>query len=222
MDHTIIEDQSLVDRYIQGRLTPPERVEFEDHFIDCDQCLEQLELAEAFRTGVRDAVAGEVVRTTAQAGVAGLLIRLLRARQTAAWILVCGLALPIAWWLGRAGAPVPGDLRSPQVNVTTYAFGASRSDLGAESLTVAVGEWLAVELPTAGDTFPGYRVALVRQSGGAVLWAGDGLQPDRQDRVRITFPPGSLPAGALWLDLYGVPGTGEAVRLARYPLRAEP
>ena len=213
MDHTLIEEQSLVDRYLQGRLSVGEKTLFEDHFIDCEQCLEQLELAEAFRTGVRDAVAGEAVRN---ALLPTLLARLLHARRAVAFALVCLLALPVAWWLGRHGAATPLE---PQANVPTYTFGASRGEQ-EDVLTVVAGEWLALEVLTDGGAFPGYRLSLVEDgSTGAILWHQQGLQPDREDLLRVTFPPGFLPPGDLRLDLFGEQAGGGSVPLASHRLR---
>jgi hypothetical protein len=42
MDHKHINDFDLVDRYLKGRLAPEETAEFEEHFVDCPRCVDQL------------------------------------------------------------------------------------------------------------------------------------------------------------------------------------
>jgi hypothetical protein len=201
MDHATIAERALVDRYVQGRLSAQERVDFEDHFIECPQCLEELELAEAFRTGVKDAVAVEVARQA----TLGVVARLLKARRMLALVVVCGLALPLAWWWGRSGA---GPSLQPQANVATYTLGSLRA-VDVPALELPAGEWVTLELPAEAGAFPAYRLALVDGEGEA-LWQPGEVLPDREGLLRVTFPPGSLPRGELVLRLDGVPGGGEA------------
>ena len=45
MEHSFIERTDVIDRYVRGTMPPAERSEFEEHFLDCQECLDQLELA---------------------------------------------------------------------------------------------------------------------------------------------------------------------------------
>jgi hypothetical protein len=53
MDHTHIEELDLVYRYLMGRLTANESAQFEEHFVDCAQCVDRLETARDLIHGVR-------------------------------------------------------------------------------------------------------------------------------------------------------------------------
>jgi hypothetical protein len=53
MDHSYIEGAGLIDRYVRGRMPVDERVAFEEHFLDCQECLEQLEMARSFMEGLK-------------------------------------------------------------------------------------------------------------------------------------------------------------------------
>jgi hypothetical protein len=53
MDHGYIQEQQIVSRYAMGRLDSADRIEFEDHLIDCPQCLDELELSDDFRRTLR-------------------------------------------------------------------------------------------------------------------------------------------------------------------------
>jgi hypothetical protein len=51
-DQELIHDSDLVERYVTGRLPAEEQASFEAHFIDCPQCLDRLEAAQALRRGM--------------------------------------------------------------------------------------------------------------------------------------------------------------------------
>lgn len=49
MDHQYIEEKNVAGRYLRRQLTPEERASFEQHFVDCAECLDRIALAEIFR-----------------------------------------------------------------------------------------------------------------------------------------------------------------------------
>jgi hypothetical protein len=57
MDHHYIEGHNIPDRYLQGTLSAAERTRFEEHFIDCPECLDRLEVTEDFRGALRTVAA---------------------------------------------------------------------------------------------------------------------------------------------------------------------
>jgi hypothetical protein len=48
MNHDYIKESDLIDRYALGKLAADEAEEFEDHFIDCPECVEQLNITRSF------------------------------------------------------------------------------------------------------------------------------------------------------------------------------
>lgn len=54
MDHRYIDEHSLAEEYLDHRLPPQERGEFEAHLVVCEECRDRLLLAEMFhaRNGV--------------------------------------------------------------------------------------------------------------------------------------------------------------------------
>jgi len=52
MDQEQIHESDLAERYVTGRLMIEEQADFEAHFIDCPQCLDRLEAAQALRRGM--------------------------------------------------------------------------------------------------------------------------------------------------------------------------
>lgn len=53
MDHNYIAEFELIEGYLKGRLAPEETVEFEEHFVDCLQCVDRLNTTKAFMSGLR-------------------------------------------------------------------------------------------------------------------------------------------------------------------------
>src|SRR5687767_2360189 len=100
MDHYYIEDHEIADRYLLGKLPAEERMQFEEHFVDCHECLERLETTESFRGALRTAAAEDAARTSAyaKAGLLAWAARLSRGRRavlfTSAILLL--LTLPAA------------------------------------------------------------------------------------------------------------------------------
>lgn len=107
MDHAYIEEHGLVERYYQGLLPPDEESHFEEHFVTCAACMEQLELARGFQRGIKSMVAEDAVRTAALAQVvqAGLFAWLARRGRLAQWGLALALLLlagvPSLWLASR-------------------------------------------------------------------------------------------------------------------------
>jgi hypothetical protein len=93
MDHDYIAANGLVERYHQGLLESDEEARFEEHFVGCSECSEQLELARGFQRGLKAMVAEDVARAAvAQAVVqAGLFAWLARRGRLAQWGVAAAL-----------------------------------------------------------------------------------------------------------------------------------
>jgi hypothetical protein len=105
MEHQYIEEQNIPDRYLMGKLPDEERARFEEHFIDCRECLARLETTEGFRGALRAVAAEDAARGYAQVGVLALIARLSRARRAALMLgaILLLTALPTALWIKERG-----------------------------------------------------------------------------------------------------------------------
>src|SRR5277367_4834015 len=65
MDHQVIEDTTLPERYVTGRLDGPERARFEEHLVDCPICLERIEASEGLAAGLKAISASVGLATSA-------------------------------------------------------------------------------------------------------------------------------------------------------------
>jgi|SRR5580658_2688098 hypothetical protein len=71
MDHDYINERGVVSLYVAGKLSPEELARFEDHFVDCRQCLEQIEVTGELREGLRQVAKEDAAgRGAARADVA--------------------------------------------------------------------------------------------------------------------------------------------------------
>jgi anti-sigma factor RsiW len=107
MDHEYIADNGLLERYHQGSLPPDEEARFEEHFLGCPECTEQLELARGFQRGLKtmvteDVAQAAVAQTVVQAGLFAWLARRGRLTQwglavAAVLVLFVLGILPVLW-----------------------------------------------------------------------------------------------------------------------------
>ena len=88
MDHHEIEEHSIAVRYLLDLLPVEERIRFEEHYLDCEACLDRLDVVEDCCQALQKVAAEKVAPSSARAP-AGLLGRLaeLRPRWQAALIL---------------------------------------------------------------------------------------------------------------------------------------
>jgi hypothetical protein len=54
MDHREIEDRNIPDLYLMNKLSNEARLQFEEHFISCPECLSRLEMTEGLRTALKN------------------------------------------------------------------------------------------------------------------------------------------------------------------------
>ncbi len=215
MDHQFIAEQNLVDRYLLGRLTAAERTRFEDHFVDCPRCLEDLELARDFKASLRAGVVGVVSRRLLELGPLAWLARPAGRTLLLGAFLVL-VAVPAAWLAIGRGDRSTSSL-PPQVNIPTYTLRALRSDEARIPSSSASG-WLSLVLRVDQATFAGYRLS-VRDAAQEVVWLETGVKPDHRGSLAVTFAPGALPPGDYRLELAGLEPGGSATPLSSHVFR---
>jgi Putative zinc-finger len=108
MDHHYIEEHNVPDRYLLGKLPAEERARFEEHFIDCRECLDRLETTEEFRGALRTVAAEDATRGYAQAGLLARIMSIRRFGRVRRAALILGAilllaALPAALWIRSRG-----------------------------------------------------------------------------------------------------------------------
>jgi hypothetical protein len=101
MDHTYIDEQQVIDRYVRGTLPAEEAARFEEHYLYCQHCLDRLDLAESMKRGFQRAAGQDAARVVAsrQLAFVAWLARLGRSRQAAALAMALLVAVLLPWGL---------------------------------------------------------------------------------------------------------------------------
>jgi hypothetical protein len=238
MDHPEIEERQVVERYLAGSLGAAEEERFEEHYLSCPQCLEQLELSQAWRDGLRHAAAEDALRSTA-AGRLGLAAWLARAARTprgvrllAAALVVLTLSLgttlvglgvlsqrnsALAGRLAAARAPQPNPLILP---LSPERGGADEPPAARLTLPQRPG-WIVLSLELERPAYASYRVTL-NSPGGETRWRGDGLTPDSRDSLTVALHSTDLSAGDHELRVAGQTADGTTAAVGRFAFRVVP
>jgi anti-sigma factor RsiW len=218
MDHLRIEEQNLIDRYVRGTMPAAERAEFEEHFVACSECQEQIEIAKSLREAVRESV-------TEQAGQ--------RERQGPQWrwiaIAACtGLLIALAAgtvFLSQRDRALTdlASARSAQER-PPVVFGLSLSRDAAEAREMTIPNeprWMIFLAEIDATRYSRYRAAVIG-SRGEEAWTQDGIQPNSPDSISVAVPPGTLHPGSYTLTVSGAQPDGTFILVARFPVRLVP
>jgi hypothetical protein len=112
----------------------------------------------------------------------------------------------------------------PQANTPILTLAPERSAAGPRPPTQRIElprgpGWIVLALDLEAAEYPRYQVRL-RGPGGALLWQGDGFEPDPQGTLTLSLPAGLLQPGDLRVEVDGLPADGKPVRAARFAFRA--
>lgn len=112
----------------------------------------------------------------------------------------------------------------PQANTPILTLAPERSAPGprppAQRIELPRGPgWIVLALDLEAAEYPRYQIRL-RGPGGALLWQGDGFEPDPQGTLTLSLPSTLLQPGDLTVEVDGLPANGKPVRAARFAFRA--
>jgi hypothetical protein len=229
MEHSFIERSDVIDRYVRGRMPPAERSEFEEHFLDCQECLEQLELARSLREGIKVCAAQQPVvaarprpgffdwfswRPAAAAAMAVLLISAIP--SILLYRSLENTRMELFREVRRADQLTKAALLPPIPLTLSQTRGAQTAHI----ITIPNSpRWilLAVELDTS--PYHDYQ-AVLRDDKGRSIWTSVSLKADGPDTVSVALPSWMLSPGDYVLALDGQAEGGSYAAAASFPLRA--
>lgn len=241
MNHQTIETDLIVERYLAGRLPPDEEAAFEAHYLACPVCLDQLELAEAFETGIKQVVAEDaatvdidvedsrrVTRFSARARAARPRYRgLLALAAVAAVTLIFGfLARQLASEKAQRTqlAAELGDALSPQANPLVLPLsvlrGGSAQGPAARLRLSDQPRWIVLALELERPEHERYRAVLV-DSDGETLWSAGDLVPNHLDALTVGLHSSFLAAGDYTFRVEAETPDAGAVPVATFAFRVE-
>lgn len=232
MDHVTAEQDNVVERYLLGQLAEDEAADFEAHFLDCSECLEQLELSRRLHRGLKDMVAEDGAALTRLSVVAWLLRRGRALPTMLAMLVLIAAVLPWAWLTPRMARlssehkALKGELSralAPQLGSSTYILSPERSGTGQEPSTVIrIGptpKWvtLALEPPPATEQVS-YRI---RFGEGEELWQSDPAEANADGRVTFTVHSSQLTKSRQVVELHTIGPEGDFRSSTRFSFRVE-
>jgi len=212
LTHNQIEDQGLIERYVRLELPPEESAAVEEHYFNCDQCFESVQVTHKFVVGVRNA--GRKGWLDSRRETAGWLFPAFGLAAAAAIVVTVGLSW--VWFvrlpdreakLSAAVAQTRLDQarlseldqraaldRVPEPNVPVVILTADRAAGASGQLTLEgksrnVLLWIDAPQSVAGARF---RVVV---SGGNVTRSVDGVVRNSNGALAIGLASSELPDG---------------------------
>jgi hypothetical protein len=242
MEHSYIEEHSLIDRYVRGTMPVDERAAFEEHFLDCSQCLEQLEIARSFREAVRIAAAdlGGSPATAKQASFGAWLQAVFLWRWGAVLVMACLLIVLLpAIILYRQLARTRSELGQNQVAFArdlenakkafenaqrsaplVYTLQQSRGGEQVRSIGIpSIPQWMVFSVFIDATQFSSYRATL-SDSSERVVWRNNEFRPASPDAIGISVPSNVFAPGSYLLTIEGIEANGSLRPFAKFGLQA--
>ena len=236
--HRWIEEEGVIEGYLQSRLDPESLAVFEEHYLGCDDCVRQLEVAERFEDGLRGVASEEAMAGAAvvRLGVLAAISRWMAQRpmmMAAPWLLLLVFAT-LGWQQAGERARLTSELaqlQQPRAVSPPMLLDVVRSTEGATIPTLVVDRGAAprsliLAVVTEGlgladasvEPQSGVVEAILRSEGGETLWHGTDLLPSA-GLLHLAIPDELLPVGTYHLEVapqgnasHGV-GQGGALRL---------
>jgi hypothetical protein len=226
MDHSYIDQHQVIERYALGRLTEDETAAFEQHYLDCSRCLDQLEAAERLHAGLRGVAAEEATRAAARSGLLqALLTRLGRARLATlavALALVATLSLVPSLTYRFHNQQLHEELaraRSAQINLPLVFLSPNRSALAETDVDLNLSRSAGRIILAIDLGLPEIRCwGQLEGPDGAVLWTAEGLEADAAGLITVALPNAAFDSGEHLLELLPQMETGGAPAPIRFRL----
>ena len=208
MDRDYIDKHLLIDRYLQGDLADDDVAAFEERLAWDQELIDELDLAEKLREGLRAAVADD--QYVAASGSAGIVRRLTGFLSVPQYAAAASFVLAVTLTAGVLMSPLVPIGDSPPDGATPTDIVPLLTFRSGDVQTIVVNEnaW-TVLLVDAPPSFAAYRVSLRRDvPGAAPFWLQEGLLPTYPDALAVGMPGKALPTGAYVLSLDGRRDTG--------------
>lgn len=221
MDRNYIDLHLVVDRYLGGSLADDEKTAFEERLVWDQELIDELDLADRLKNGLREAVAEDkFVGTRVDVGILRRLAGLLAVPQYAAaasFLLAVTLTTAV---LMNPVNPVD-DFRLDRATPTQIVPLFTVRSLDVQKIVVDE-KALTVLLVDAPGNYASYRASVRKdEPDSESFWVQDGLLPTYPESLAISMPGTTLSPGSYVLHLEGAREAGAAVYEHIHELRFE-
>jgi hypothetical protein len=198
MDRRYIQDHQVVERYLDGRLTPSEQEAFEEFYLAHPDVLEELELTERLRQGIKDlGEAGELERSLERPR--SWKWALSTPQYAAAASLLFAASLIVSGTLYRDNAGLRQELELVAGSAVTRLvpiISVRGNDVNQVAEPVE-REWTVLLVEPGPADYDSFRATVLRQdrAGAEPIWELGGLVPGYDGLLPVGVPGGLLEPG---------------------------
>ena len=207
MDKKYINENLLIERYLEDTLSIEEREAFEERFLSSAELLDELEAAERLGQGLHDVSALENAQKAGKAPKTVSLFQSPHYAVAASFLLLISLGVSSALLQKNARLSemdstwaVPTEI-IPLVSVR----GVAGSELNTLSLGV-VPKRFVMMLDPGFESYSHYRATVYRLDPAkqpAILWQVDGMLPGYEDMLALGVPSSVLSPGNFEIQIEG-------------------
>jgi hypothetical protein len=228
MDRQYIRDEQVIERYLKGKLSAADEQAFEEAYLADPSLLEEVQLAERLRDGLKDQPPQQEPALRVQPRPRWLEIAGSPRYGIAASLVAAAALLSSGVLFVQNQAPDggrPGSFRASNARVLPLV--ATRGAGSANVVSApAADEWTVLMLDTGLGDYDRYRAVLVRSGSDEELLRLDDMTPTYEGMVALVLPGSSLPPGDYEVRLAGArrdwPAERELDELSRTPLTVAP
>jgi hypothetical protein len=209
LDHPYIEEHHLAERFVDGTLSPHDRKLFEQHYVDCQECMDRVALAQIFRADAAKPQAEAAAKETKPAGPFTGLATFPPLQQTlifAASALVL-LLMPIVamnWMEHHASTPKP----APEAVLWIPQSGPIEARIPASA------DWVSISTMVP-DGRATYRLSIVDVADRPII-VGPDQHVSTGTALGLRLP--SLPATVSFVVVEKKAENGAYTLVSRHPL----
>ena len=223
LSHEEAEHTGMIERYLKGQLAGHELERFEDHYFECRECLNQLEVAEVLEDGLRAAAAEDLLRARVAQEAGWRIWMARRGRGLLLALLAIAILLPV---MSQWRTPALG----PDGNTPVFFLGQERGASVGETLTEAPTVQIQPDEQTSAivlalefdsqDRGPfEARLRPLAADADPRTWSIDGLVIDHNATLTFSLPQGVLEPGDHLVTIHAAPDRGP---LAQFLFRILP
>lgn len=210
MEIDYIKAHMIIERYVQGKLTDDEQAAFEERLVWDRSLQEEVELAEAMRSWMRESAQESRYTISGKARASGWAPRILSQTGAAARVLLQpGYAAAASFALGAfitysavqnvgTGSGFGVDETAPSLIVPLLVTRSQSSDLQQIPVSKGGVTVLVVDVPDPSHRFD---VRVSSNTGGDPVWVQERLPAGYLEAVAVGIPGDAVPPGLYVLEI---------------------